>query len=76
MQSLPISTASGYQIVAHYTCPGELNGTQGAYEIFLDGLQTDELGKNGYTLTTETCWLCWEESTFLLRVASVNGQSL
>lgn len=72
MQSLPITHTSDYQIVAHYTCPGELAGTQGAYEIFLSGTQLDELCKNGYTITTDTCRLCFEESTFVLRLSEIS----
>jgi hypothetical protein len=68
MQSLPIADVSEYLIVAHYTCPDELHGNQGAYEIMLDDTQYDELAKNGYTLTTETCLLCQEPATFVLRL--------
>jgi len=70
MQSLPVSSASDYQIVPHFTCAGELDGNQGAYEVMLNAIQSDELAKNNYTITTETCRLCYETSTIVLRLVN------
>jgi hypothetical protein len=60
-------------VLPHVDCPDQhVHRVQGAYDVILDSIQIDELHTNGYTVATETCLLCYQTSTLLLKAPKPN----